>query len=66
VLADRAIARGELTSPTGADTFVEVLPAIMFNRLLITGEAFDEAFINHVVDDIAIPLLTRDQSLTTN
>jgi AcrR family transcriptional regulator len=57
VLADRAIARGELTSTAGADTFVEVLPAIMFNRLLITGQPFDDEFITHVVDDIALPLL---------
>lgn len=57
MLADRAIARGELTSAAGADTFVEVLPAIMFNRLLISGEPFDEAFLIHVVDDIALPLL---------
>jgi AcrR family transcriptional regulator len=57
ILADRALARGELTATDGADTFVEVLPAIMFNRLLITGEPFDEAFISHVVDDIALPLL---------
>jgi len=56
-LADRALARGELSSTDGADTFVEVLPAIMFNRLLITGEPFDDAFISHVVDDIALPLL---------
>jgi AcrR family transcriptional regulator len=57
VLADRAIARGELSSAAGADTFIEVLPAIMFNRLLLSGEPFDEAFITHVVDDIALPLL---------
>jgi hypothetical protein len=57
ILADRAIARGELTSTAGADTFIEVLPAIIFNRLLLSGEPFDEAFINHVVDDIALPLL---------
>jgi AcrR family transcriptional regulator len=57
ILADRALARGELTSTAGADTFVEVLPAIMFNRLLISGEPFDDAFITHVVDDIAMPLL---------
>jgi AcrR family transcriptional regulator len=56
-LVDRAVARGELNSTAGADTFVEVLPAIMFNRLLITGEPFDDAFISHVVDDIALPLL---------
>jgi AcrR family transcriptional regulator len=57
ILVERAVARGELTSTAGADTFVEVLPAIMFNRLLISGEPFDEAFIVHVVDDIALPLL---------
>jgi AcrR family transcriptional regulator len=56
-LADRAIMRGELLSTAGVDTFVEVLPAIMFNRLLLSGEPFDEAFIAHVVDDIALPLL---------
>jgi hypothetical protein len=57
ILASRAIARGELTSTAGAETFVEVLPAIMFNRLLVTGQPFDDAFITHVVDDIALPLL---------
>jgi len=60
-LANRAIARGELTTAAGADTFVEVLPAIMFNRLLLTGEPFDEAFVNHVVDDIALPLLIGNE-----
>jgi AcrR family transcriptional regulator len=59
ILADRAVARGELTSAAGADTFVEVLPAIMFNRLLLSGQPFDEAFLVHVVDDIALPLLGR-------
>ena len=58
LLADRAISRGELTDASGVDTFVEVLPAIMFNRLLI-GEPFDDAFLAHVVDDIALPLLGK-------
>jgi AcrR family transcriptional regulator len=57
ILVDRAIGRGELTSAASADTFVEVLPAIMFNRLLLSGEPFDEAFLTPVVDDIALPLL---------
>ena len=57
LLAERAIARGELTSTAGVDTFVEVLPAVMFNRLLLSGEPLDEAFVQHVVDDIALPLL---------
>jgi len=57
LLAERAIARGELTSTAGVDTFVEVLPAIMFNRLLLSGEPLDDDFVHHVVDDIALPLL---------
>lgn len=58
ILVGRAVARGEVATTTGSDTFVEVLPAVMFNRLLIVGRPFDEEFITHVVDDIALPLLT--------
>lgn len=61
-VVDRAIERGELTSTRGVDAFVEVVPALMYNRLLITGEPFDDAFITQVVDDIALPLLTRDEA----
>jgi AcrR family transcriptional regulator len=63
-LADRAVARGELTSTTGTDTFTEVLPAVIFNRLLLSDEGFDDAFITHVVDDIALPLLGYHQAST--
>ena len=57
LLAERAIARGELSSTAGVDTFVEVLPAMMFNRLLLSGQPLDEEFVVHVVDDVALPLL---------
>ena len=57
LLAERAIARGELTSTAGVDAFVEVLPAMMFNRLLLSGQPLDEEFVVHVVDDVALPLL---------
>jgi AcrR family transcriptional regulator len=65
LLCERAIARGELDSAAGVDTFVEVLPAIMFNRLLLSGQPFDEAFVHHVVDDIALPLLGFRQGTAT-
>jgi AcrR family transcriptional regulator len=65
ILADRAVARGELSTPAGADTFVEVLPAIMFNRAFISGQPFDEAFITHVVDDVALPLLGQPTGART-
>jgi AcrR family transcriptional regulator len=59
MVVDRAIGRGELTSTAGVGAFVEVVPAMLYNRLLLSGEPFDQAFVKHVVDDIAFPLLMR-------
>jgi AcrR family transcriptional regulator len=59
MVVDRAIDRGELSSTAGVRAFVEVVPALLYNRLLVTGEPFDQDFINHVVDDVAFPLLMR-------
>jgi hypothetical protein len=56
-VTERAVARGELANAAGADTLAEVLPALMNNRLLVTGEPLDDAFITHVVDHVALPLL---------
>jgi AcrR family transcriptional regulator len=56
-VVDRAVTRGELTSADGAETLAEVMPALMYNRLLIVGEPFDKKFLTRVVDDIALPLL---------
>jgi AcrR family transcriptional regulator len=63
-VVDRAIARGELASTTGVAAFVEVIPALMYNRLLISGEPFDEEFVAHVTDDIALPLLMHSNRST--
>ena len=60
IVVDRAVARGELQSSAGADTLHEVVPALMYNRLLVVGEPFDDAFITRVVDDIALPLLAHN------
>jgi AcrR family transcriptional regulator len=56
-IVDQAVARGEI--PPGADpqTITEVVPAMVFMRLLITGEPIDAAFFEHVVDDIVVPVL---------
>jgi hypothetical protein len=53
----RAVSRGELGSDEGAETLHEVVPALMYNRLLIVGEPFDDAFLTRVVDNVALPLL---------
>lgn len=56
-VVDRAVERGELTSADGADILAEVMPALMYNRVLVVGEPFDKKFLNRMVDDIALPLL---------
>jgi tetracycline repressor-like protein len=61
-VVDRAIARGELTSTRGVNAFIEVVPAMMYTRMLVSGQPFDKAFITQVVDDIALPLLQRDEA----
>jgi len=53
----RAVQRGELADDSGADLLFEVVPALMYNRLLIVGEPYDDAFLTRVVDDVALPLL---------
>jgi AcrR family transcriptional regulator len=55
----RAVARGELAADADAATATEVMTAVTFARLLLTGELLDEAFCLHLADDIVIPLLHR-------
>jgi AcrR family transcriptional regulator len=58
-LVARAVARGEL--PPGADPgiFNDTAPALMFFRVLVTGQPVDDDFLDHVTDDVLVPLLVR-------
>jgi AcrR family transcriptional regulator len=56
-ILERAIARGELAPGTDSGVANEVLAALFFNRLVISGEPIDDAFLIHAVDDIVLPLL---------
>ena len=58
-ILERAVAAGELKPSTGAGVVNEVLSAMFFNRLVISGEPIDDAFITHMVDDVVLPLLRR-------
>lgn len=58
-IVDRAVARGELESSAGAETMVEVVQALVTNRLLLDGSRLDAEFVTRVVDDVALPLLRR-------
>jgi AcrR family transcriptional regulator len=57
-IVDRAAARRELTADpaVGARLLDEVAPAVMILRQL-GGAALDDAFLDHVTDDILLPLL---------
>jgi AcrR family transcriptional regulator len=53
----RAVERGELGPATDPSVFHEVAPALMFFRVLVTGEPVDDDFLAHAADDVLIPLL---------
>ena len=52
-----AIERGERVSPRAAELFAEVAPAVIVHRIVVAGETCDERFLDHLVDDILLPLL---------
>jgi AcrR family transcriptional regulator len=53
----RAVERGELGPAADPSVFHEVAPALMFFRVLVTGEPVDDDFLAHAADDVLIPLL---------
>jgi AcrR family transcriptional regulator len=56
----RAMVRGELRPGYDAGLIDEVVPALLFMHCFAFGQPLDDAFIAHVVDDIILPLLTRE------
>jgi AcrR family transcriptional regulator len=65
-IADRAVERGELGPAADPEMFHEVAPALMFFRVLVTGEPIDEDFLAHAADDVLIPLLACSGTRTTD
>lgn len=57
VVCSRALARGELRPGYRAGLIDEIVPALMFMRAFAMGEPLDAAFVDHLVDDIILPLL---------
>jgi AcrR family transcriptional regulator len=55
----RAVARGELKPGYDVGLIDEIVPAVIFMRRFALGEPLDEAFLDHLVDDIILPLLNR-------
>jgi Tetracyclin repressor-like, C-terminal domain len=53
----RAIERGEHLAPHAAELLAEVAPAVIVHRIVVAGGTCDERFVEHLVDDILLPLL---------
>ena len=59
MLCSRAHARGELRPGYQADFIDEIVPALLFMRGFAMGQPLDDDYLDHLTDDIILPLLTR-------
>jgi AcrR family transcriptional regulator len=53
----RAAARGEVPATTDWTLLAEISSAVLFSRLLVTGEPLDDSFTRHLVDAVLLPAL---------
>ena len=68
VIVDRAVARGELPASAAgklARLVHEVIEAQIFRRMT-TAQGLDDAFAQHVVDDIVLPMLAGNLTVPAN
>lgn len=63
---DRAATRGEVGEEAPKSMAVELAGAALTYRLMLTGEPLDAAFVNHLVDQVLVPLLHRNNLRTNN
>jgi AcrR family transcriptional regulator len=57
-LVSRAVARGSRLRTVDASLLLEVCEALVWHRLLLTGEPLDSEFVARTVDLVVLPLLT--------
>jgi Tetracyclin repressor-like, C-terminal domain len=50
---------GDVPAMTGGALLAEISSAVLFSRLLVTGEPLDDAFTQHLVDAVLLPALGR-------
>src|ERR1700733_6851639 len=53
----RAAARGDVPATRDGARLAEIGSAVLFSRLLVTGEPLDDAYIQHLVDAVLLPAL---------
>jgi AcrR family transcriptional regulator len=58
-MTDGLVRHAAELAPGAATLFAEVAPAVIVHRVVVVGEPCDAAFVEHLVDDILLPLLRR-------
>jgi AcrR family transcriptional regulator len=53
----RAAARGDVPAATDGALLAEICSAVLFSRLLVTGQPLDDAFTQQFVDAVLLPAL---------
>jgi AcrR family transcriptional regulator len=59
-LVARAVKRKELSARADHELASEIASALVFTRILVTGQPLDDAEIVRIVDAVLMPVLTRD------
>ena len=59
-LVARAVQRKELPARADHELASEIASALVFTRILVTGQSLDDAEVVHIVDAVLMPILTRD------
>jgi AcrR family transcriptional regulator len=59
-LVARAVKRKELSARADHELASEIASALVFTRILVTGQPLDDAEIVYIVDAVLMPVLTRD------
>lgn len=54
-----AIKRGDQLAAGAAALFAEIAPAVIVHRLLVVGQPCDRKFLDHLFDDVLLPLIRR-------
>lgn len=61
----RAAARGDVSENADAAMLAEVSSAVLFSRLLVTGQGFDDRFAEHFADTVLLPIATSETTATS-
>jgi AcrR family transcriptional regulator len=54
---DRAKVRGEISATSNIETILEITPAVITFRLFMSRQKVDQKFIEHLVDNVLLPIL---------